>query len=63
MGQPAADGGGAVLQVVRYFNDTDHDESPTHPDSPASPNLFGRHLDRDILDFLAAVNAELDVDA
>ncbi|MFE6871667.1 DUF4279 domain-containing protein [Kitasatospora sp. NPDC057692] len=59
VGQLAADGGGAVLQVVRYFNDTDHDESPRHPDAP---NLFGWHLDRDVLDFLAAVDAELDVD-
>ncbi|MEV6212772.1 DUF4279 domain-containing protein [Kitasatospora sp. NPDC051914] len=62
VGQLAAEGGGAVLQVVRYFNDTDHDESPSHPDAPDAPNLFGWHLDRDVLDFLAAVDAELDVD-
>ncbi|MFF3595190.1 DUF4279 domain-containing protein [Kitasatospora indigofera] len=60
-GQLAAGGGGAVLQVVRYFNDTDN-ESPRHPDAPDAPNLFGWHLDRDVLDFLAAVDAELDVD-
>ncbi|MFB7618312.1 DUF4279 domain-containing protein [Kitasatospora sp. NPDC056181] len=57
-GQLAIDDGGAVLQVVRYFNDSD-DESPSHPDAP---NLFGWHLGRDVLDFLAAVGAELDVD-
>ncbi|MFC8720014.1 DUF4279 domain-containing protein [Kitasatospora sp. NPDC057198] len=62
VGQLSADDGGAVLQVVRCFNDTDHDESPSHPDAPDAPNLFGWHLDRDVLDFLAAVNAELDVD-
>ncbi|SDT82100.1 protein of unknown function [Streptomyces sp. TLI_053] len=62
VGQLANGGGGAVLQVVRYFNDTDHDESPSHPDAPDTPNLFGWHLERDVLDFLAAVDAELDVD-
>lgn len=62
VGQLAADDGGAVLQVVRYFNDTDHDESPDHLDAPDAPNLFGWHLERDVLDFLAAVDAELDVD-
>ncbi|MEV7781823.1 DUF4279 domain-containing protein [Kitasatospora sp. NPDC088351] len=62
VGQLAADGGGAVLQVVRHFNDTDHDESPSRPDAPDSPNLFGWHLERDVLDFLTAVDAELDVD-
>ncbi|MFF3837765.1 DUF4279 domain-containing protein [Streptomyces sp. NPDC001930] len=58
VGQLAADGGGAVLQVIRYFNESD-DESPSHPDTP---NLFGWHLNRDVMDFLAAVDAELDVD-
>lgn len=62
VGRLAADGGGAVLQVVRYFNDTDHDESPGLPDAPGAPDLFGWHLERDVLDFLAAVGAELDVD-
>lgn len=57
-GRLAADGGGAVLQVVRYFNDTDQDE----PNAAQDPNLFGWHLDRNILDFLIATGAELDVD-
>ncbi|MFI9542689.1 DUF4279 domain-containing protein [Streptomyces sp. NPDC052016] len=51
-------GGGAVLQVVRYFNDTDQ----TQPDAADAPNLFGWHLDRKVLDFLIATGAELDVD-
>lgn len=54
----AGNGGGAVLQVVRYFNDTDQDE----PNAAADPNLFGWHLDRNLLDFLIATGAELDVD-
>lgn len=45
----------AVLQVVRYFNDDEE-----HAASGA--NIFGWHLERDVLDFLAATGAELDVD-
>ena len=52
--------GSAVLQVVRYFNDTDQDaERPAPADRT---NLFGWHLDRDVLAFLTATGAELDVD-
>ncbi|MGO4748749.1 hypothetical protein AB4212_08975, partial [Streptomyces sp. 2MCAF27] len=54
----AGNGGGAVLQVVRYFNDTDQDQ----PNTVDAPNLFGWHLDRSVLDFLIATGAELDVD-
>jgi hypothetical protein len=54
----AADGGGAVLQVVRYFNDTGENRL----DASGTANLFGWHLDRDVLAFLTAVGAELDVD-
>jgi hypothetical protein len=54
----AGNGGGAVLQVVRYFNDTDQDQ----PNVADAPNLFGWHLDRNVLDFLIATGAELDVD-
>ncbi|MET9616675.1 DUF4279 domain-containing protein [Kitasatospora indigofera] len=61
-GRLAADDGGAVLQVVRYFNDTGQDESSSRPEAPDTPNLFGWHLDRDVLGFLTAVGAELDVD-
>ncbi|KWT63914.1 hypothetical protein ADL21_00765 [Streptomyces albus subsp. albus] len=53
-----ADGGGAVLQVVRYFNDSDQDQL----DTSRVPNLYGWHLNRDVLDFLTTVGAELDVD-
>ncbi|MFI0941247.1 DUF4279 domain-containing protein [Streptomyces sp. NPDC021020] len=54
----AGTGGGAVLQVVRYFDDIDDAESGTDD----APNLFGWHLDRKVLDFLSATGAELDVD-
>lgn len=57
--------GGAVLEVVRYFNDTDQEQQslqPGSPDCPDGPNLFGWHLDRDVLDFLTATGAVLDVD-
>ncbi|MFD9223473.1 DUF4279 domain-containing protein [Streptomyces sp. NPDC060064] len=50
-------GGGAVLQVVRYFNDINPDQLPSD-----APNLFGWHLDRNVLDFLTATGAELDID-
>ncbi|MFE7838746.1 DUF4279 domain-containing protein [Streptomyces sp. NPDC057474] len=50
--------GGAVLQVVRYFNDTDQ----ARPGAADAPNLFGWHLDRKVLDFLIATGAELNVD-
>lgn len=46
--------GGGVLQVVRYFNDED--------EAAPEANLFGWHVDRGVLDFLAATGAELDVD-
>jgi hypothetical protein len=46
-----------VLHVVRYFNDPDQD-----PGTAKAPNLFGWHLNRNVLDFLIATNAELDVD-
>lgn len=54
----AGTGGGAALQVVRYFNDTDQ----AQPDAADAPNLFGWHLDRKVLDFLSATGAELGVD-
>jgi Domain of unknown function (DUF4279) len=44
------DGSGAVLEIVRYFDDRD------------GPDLFGWHLDRTVLDFLHATGADLDVD-
>ncbi|MFE6049146.1 DUF4279 domain-containing protein [Kitasatospora sp. NPDC056446] len=56
------EGGGAVLEVVRYFNDTDEEQPSPRPEAPDGPNLFGWHLGRDVLDFLAATGAVLDVD-
>ena len=51
----------AVLEVVRYFND----QAEQHGRSGAAaeaPNLFGWHLGREVLDFLQATGAVLDVD-
>lgn len=53
--------GGAVLEVVRYFNDTDQNQQ-LRPETPEPANLLGWHLDRDVLDFLTATGAELDID-
>ncbi|MFB7378207.1 DUF4279 domain-containing protein [Kitasatospora purpeofusca] len=49
--------GGTILQVHRWFNL--HDEHPSG--SPDDTNLLGWHLDRAVLDFLAATGADLDV--
>ncbi|WP_329318134.1 DUF4279 domain-containing protein [Streptomyces sp. NBC_01262] len=57
-GRLAADGGGAVLQVVRCFNDAGQNRR----DASGTANLFGWHLDRNVLAFLTAVGAELDID-
>lgn len=54
--------GGAVLEVVRYFNESDEKQRPVRPGAPEGPNLFGWHLDRDMLDFLTATGAVLDID-
>jgi len=51
----------AVLEVVRHFND----QAQQHGRSDAAaeaPNLFGWHLGREVLDFLQATGAVLDVD-
>ncbi|MEV0092236.1 DUF4279 domain-containing protein [Streptomyces sp. NPDC050738] len=59
----AEESGGAVLEIVRYFNDVEHDQEQLEPDSPEQPpHLFGWHLDSDVLAFLAATGAALDVD-
>lgn len=52
--------GSAVLHVVRYFNDPDQEVELPSPAERA--NHFGWHLDRDVLEFLTATGAELDVD-
>ncbi|MGW4051127.1 DUF4279 domain-containing protein [Streptomyces sp. NPDC004779] len=54
--------GGAVLEVVRCFNDTDQEQQPRQQGTPEDSNLFGWHLDRDVLDFLTATGAVLDID-
>ncbi|MGW5349748.1 DUF4279 domain-containing protein [Streptomyces sp. NPDC004031] len=54
----ARTGGGAVLQIVRYVNDT----GQALPGAADAPNLFGWHLDRKVLDFLSTTGAELDID-
>ncbi|MGW6980434.1 DUF4279 domain-containing protein [Streptomyces sp. NPDC054932] len=54
----ASTGGGSVLNVVRYFNDTDQ----AQPGAADATNLFGWHLDRKVLNFLSATGAELGVD-
>lgn len=49
--------GGTILQVERFSNR--HEEQPSG--SPDDTNPFGRHLDRAVVDFLAATGAEPDV--
>jgi hypothetical protein len=59
---------GAVLEVVRYFDDQTGEEEELSPPGaplqklPGQHQLLGWHLDRDILTFLIAVNAEIDAD-
>jgi hypothetical protein len=53
---------GAVLEVVRYFNDQEAEQHDRSGATGQTPNLFGWHLDREVLDFLQATGAVLDVD-
>jgi hypothetical protein len=59
---------GAVLQVVRYFDDPDGEEEELSPPDAELQKLSGQHqllgwhLDREVLDFLMATGASLDVD-
>jgi hypothetical protein len=57
-------GPSAVLEIVRHFNDeADRKDHPLRGDAQAdAPNLFGWHLSREVLDFLHATGAVLDVD-
>ena len=48
----------AVLEIVRYFNVGEHPDKADR----SGPNLYGWHLGRDVLDFLDATGAVLDVD-
>jgi hypothetical protein len=58
----------AVLEIVRYFDaENGEEEELSPPDAqfqklPGQHQLLGWHLDRDILAFLIAVNAEIDAD-
>ncbi|RJQ74663.1 DUF4279 domain-containing protein [Pseudonocardiaceae bacterium YIM PH 21723] len=50
--------GGAVLRVVRYFDNEDEDADEDELNSP----LLGWALDRETLSFLLAVDAVLDIE-
>jgi hypothetical protein len=60
--------GGCNLQLVRYFDDDEGEEEELSP--PNAPlqklagqhQLLGWHLERDSLQFLARVGAEIDAD-
>jgi hypothetical protein len=56
------EGSGAVLEVVRYFNDQEAEQHGNSDAAAETPNLFGWHLNREILDFLRTTGAVLDVD-
>ncbi len=60
--------GAAVLEVVRYFNDEQGEEEELSPSDaplqkiPGQHQLLGWGLEREVLKFLLATNAYLDVD-
>ncbi|WP_426504308.1 DUF4279 domain-containing protein [Dactylosporangium sp. McL0621] len=56
------EGSGAVLEVVRYFNDQEAEQHDHSDAAIETPNLFGWHLGREVLGFLQATGAVLDVD-
>ncbi|GIF22231.1 hypothetical protein BJ973_002555 [Actinoplanes tereljensis] len=47
---------------MRYFNDQEAEQHDRSDAAGATPNLFGWHLDREVLSFLQATGAVLDVD-
>ncbi|MFB6558777.1 DUF4279 domain-containing protein [Streptomyces sp. NPDC056400] len=51
----------ARLEVVRYFNDAERQDEARQPQD-GERNLFGWALDREVIAFLAATGAFLDVD-
>lgn len=53
---------GAVLEVVRYFNDQESERHHRSVPTGEAPDLFGWHLGREVLDFLQTTRAVLDVD-
>jgi hypothetical protein len=56
-------GPSAVLEVVRYFNEVEqHPEHQTQASADEPSRTLGWHLGRDVLDFLQATRAALDVD-
>ncbi|MEU4279298.1 DUF4279 domain-containing protein [Streptomyces tanashiensis] len=59
--EPGA-GSAARLQIVRYYTAADDPGENSQVGAEEKPNLFGWHLDQQVLDFLAATGATLDVD-
>jgi len=57
-------GPSAALENVRKFNDEEGQNrlASAPPELIDGPDLLGWHLDRDVLDFLHATGAVLDVD-
>ena len=57
-------GSGAALEIVRHFNDeAGRKDHPLRRDAQAgAPDLLGWHLSREVLEFLHATGAVLDVD-
>ncbi|MDN3353086.1 DUF4279 domain-containing protein [Actinomadura sp. DC4] len=68
LSQALAGHGAAVLEVVRYLDDPDGEDEELSPPGVALQKLPGRHrllgwtLDREVLEFLVATGAYLDVD-
>ncbi|ALG10217.1 DUF4279 domain-containing protein [Kibdelosporangium phytohabitans] len=51
-----------VMQVVRYFHHEDGVEKPRDASAPGDPRPLGWNLSAEVLGFLAATGASLDVD-
>lgn len=62
LGEEPGAGRAATLQVVRYFRKADEPSKDSQLRAEEEPNLFGWHLDQEVLDFLAATGALLDID-
>lgn len=54
--------GAAVLQVVRYFNDSPGEAGEADQAIDQPPKPLSWHLDHDVLSFLSATGATIDVD-
>ncbi|MGW8760879.1 DUF4279 domain-containing protein [Streptomyces sp. NPDC055815] len=55
-------GRAAKLQVVRYFRAAGDPGDDSRPPAEEKPNLFGWSLDQNVLDFLTATGAIVDID-